>query len=69
MRSEADMFIHLTTPLGKIAIAKNKIVSIVEITPDYHKNPVVLCEIYVDGDDKPFYILEDFGCIMAEFQD
>ncbi len=51
--------VYLTTPEGKIAIIKDKIVAVLECNLKTPDKPV-LSRVYVSDDNVPFNILEDF---------
>ena len=53
--------IYLTTIEGELAIVKSKIVAVlsaeIKVTNSEH---TIKAKVFVDGDDEPFNVLEDF---------
>lgn len=55
--------IYVTTPEGQIAIVKNKIVAILDVSTSL-KSPKINTRIYVDGNLEPFNITEHFEQVI-----
>jgi len=53
--------VYLTTPSGEVAIVKSKVLAVMSCNVAVqHSDKTVLCQVYVDGSEEPFNIMEDF---------
>lgn len=57
--------IYLNTPTGRIAIVTKKITAVVEADIEGANGTKIMSQVYVDCDEHPFNVLEDFDYVSG----